>query len=432
MKEFLLTFLISFVLTSHVFGAELEALIKKAERNDYKLKSLLYKVKAGKYRVDQAKAQYHPQITFTTYYGWQEYKPYYSSEIRQVLKYYFLSLKQPVYHPEILAKIKQTKLYMEVDSLQASQEREYIRYLLITNLLYLSYSYKKEELYRNLIDVERARLALGKELFKKKLLTADSLIDIEKSYEDARYGFRNAVLESGAALNNLELLLGNWEGEKPILKLNVPIDVLANYGGRLKSEIRKNSEVRIAEKNVEIADSELSIRKYERYPKVDLSLSYSYTSSSAISVASRDKRAAITIEIPIYGGGYYSARRLEAEELKKSAEADKISVLKEKEKQFEDSYSRLREAAEKQRYLQLKLQKDKELLKITQEGVESKVKTVFDLLEKKENILNDKLQILKEVHKGLDAFVELLYVTANLDLPHLKVVESSIHWVRGN
>jgi len=281
-------------------------------------------------------------------------------------------------------------------------------------------------------EIERECLALGRELLEKKLFTADSLIDIEKSYVDVRYGFRNAVLEAEAASKNLELLLGDWGGEKPVLKLNVPIDVLANYGDRLRSEIKRNFEVRIAEKNVEIADSELSIRKYERYPKVDLSLSYSYTSSSAISVASRDKRAAVTIEIPIYGGGYYSARRLEAEELKKSAEADKVSVLKEKEKQFEDSFSKLREAAEKLRYLQLKLQKDKKLLKITQEGVESKVKTVFDLLERKRDILNDKLQILEEVHKGLVAFVEILYVTANLDVPHLKAVESSIHWIREN
>jgi len=430
MKRLLSLFLVvAFILTNQAFALGLEDLIKRAEENDYKLLSLLHRVKAGKYRVEQVKAQYRPQVSFTTYYGWQEYKPYYSDEVRQLLKYYYLSLKQPIYRPEILAKLKQTKLYSEVDSLRVLQERQYARYLLVTNLIHLAYSKRKKALYSELLSLEEKRLIEAKELQEKELLPVDSLMEIEKSYEEARFGLREANLEIQSISSNLALLIGDWGEEQPFLLLDVPLTTLYARGEKLKRDINQNLEVKIAKKNVEIAKSEIEVRKYGRYPKVDLSLSYSYTSSSAISVASRDKRAAIIIEIPLYQGGYLTAQKLEAEELRKAVEAEVKAVLKEKELQFEDSLNRLEQAAEKLKYLQKRLEKDEEILEVVRQGVERRLKTVFDLLEQKRKVINDRLLILEEVYTGLLAYVELLYLSANLDLSNLEIVNSSLEWL---
>ena len=413
-----------------LFNAEantLEDLLKIAEQKDYKLTSLLYRKEAGKYRTEQFRAQRRPQFSISTYFGWQEYKPYYSSEVRRTLKYYYLVLRQPVYHPEIKAKIEQSELYSKVDELKVQQEKQYIKYLVVTTLLHLSYSKTKKLLYSKLINLEFERLKRLEELIKRKKETQDTLFNIEKSYQDAKFGLRESEIEVDSALKNLELIVGKLKS-KPTLNLIDSLEPFLNKAEELKGDIANNFEVRIAEENIKIARSEIDVRSYNRYPKVDLSLSYSYTSSSAISVASRDKRAAITVDFPLYQGGLVTAQKLEALALEKAAVAERENTLREKRTQLEDSLERLRKATENLKYLKEKLRIDEKLITLNREGLKLGAKTVFDLLNSKESYLKDKLSALEEVHKGLTAYLEVLYLTANLTEDNLRFANSWFNW----
>ena len=133
-KVFILTFFFFLLSLSSYADDFIDKLLDRAEKNDFKLKSLKYQEKAKEYQIEQYKSQYKPQINFSSYLGWQEYKPYYGDKTQQTLQYYYLSLKQPIYRPEILSQIKISKTYKDIATLKVNQEKQYIRYVFFNTL----------------------------------------------------------------------------------------------------------------------------------------------------------------------------------------------------------------------------------------------------------------------------------------------------------
>ncbi|ADY73956.1 outer membrane efflux protein [Desulfurobacterium thermolithotrophum DSM 11699] len=421
---FTVLFIENFYTSTTAFSASLEELVHKAESNDFKLRSLKHKVKAREYQIQQVISQYKPQLSFSTYFGWQEYKPYYGGLIKQKLKYYYLTLKQPVYRPEIISKLKQTKIYKKIDTLKVQQEKQYIRYFLLTTMLHLAYAKRKVELYTKLLSFEKEKYREALKLKDKEFISKEDFLRVEKEYEDAYISFKDAQIELDSFVSSLRNLLGSTDYQNLVSPLNEELEI-KNLGLTLdynawKKDLGKNIEIKIAEKNVKIAEIEIKRRGYERYPKVDLQLSYSYASSSAISVASNDKRIALTLDFPIYQGGYVSALKLEALELKKAAFEDLKQIKKEKSMQLDDSWHKLKQAEEKIKNLKRKLLNDYKIYKVIKKALEKGLKTEIDLKNQEVEIVRDKILLNEEVHTFSTAYVELLYLTSNLDFKNIK------------
>ncbi len=420
MKKKFLFVLLFLIFNCNAFGFNLSNLLSKVEKEDFKISSLFFRVKADKYRVRQAKSQYLPHVSFTAYLGWERYKPYYSDEVQQTLKYYYLTLNQPVYHPEIFEKIKQTEIYSEIDRLKLKQEKQYIRYYLLVNLINDAYAERKKELYRELLYVEKVRLAAVKALYSKKFLSLDDVLAVQKDIAEVESKVRESELESKVASDTLTLILKGWN-ETIYLNSRVSLENLLNVARTLKKNLNNNCEIQIAKLNLKVAEKEMDIRKKERYPKVDLSLSYSYTTTSAISVASRDKRAFLTFSVPIFQGGYLFSRISEAKDLEKSALFDLKSTEREKEIQFKNSLNRLETAASSQKYLIEQLKNDVAILKVVKKQADLGLKNRIDVLEQKKKIIEDEISLTEEVKRGLTGYVELLYLTTNVESKYLNL-----------
>ena len=160
-------------------AANIEDLIKKALENDFKAKSLKYQYEASIYKTKQEESQKKPQILFNSYLGWQQYNPYYGGEKSQILKYYYIALKQVVFRPQIDISIVQSKIREKIAKLKLEQEKQYIKYLFF-NLLY-DYLYNKEKLHliNKLYKTKKRQLSLLKKLYINKKATKEDLIRVE-------------------------------------------------------------------------------------------------------------------------------------------------------------------------------------------------------------------------------------------------------------
>jgi len=423
MKGFALAifFVLLFVVNSEAF--DLDLFLKKAEENDYALKVLLLKEKAGKERIEQAKGRYYPQVTATAYYGWQEYKPYYANEIRQTLKYYFLSLRQPIFRKDLLEKIKQSKASLEVERLKTLQEKQYVKYVTLINLIDYAYSNSKIKLYRELVKLEKEKLDVLEKLFKRKLASKE---DIELTKREIIANQEKIEHYSGLRDTTAEVLKIST-GMKVPKDLNLmmnynTIEKIALIAKSLGKKIGNNLELKIAKANIKVAEFELRARRAQRLPRLDFSLSYSYTSSSAISVASRDKRAALTLEIPIYQREM-TAQEMEALALKRASELQVKATLNEKKRQFAEEIGKIRQALAELSFLKERKKSDIKLLEFKEESLKRGIKTELDVLEQKRILLNDELEVYDQLKILLSSFVDLLYLTSSVNSSYISLLK---------
>ena len=110
----------------------------KLERNNPEIRYYYYNMEAQKYRAKQAIDQYKPAINFTIYYGYDNYK-YRNKTFYTMLKYFSISLAQPIFHPEILSQWnREINIYnsYKYDYLNIIQkQRLYLLSSIINNIL---------------------------------------------------------------------------------------------------------------------------------------------------------------------------------------------------------------------------------------------------------------------------------------------------------
>ncbi len=435
MRKITKILLISFFILNKSFGDNIDDLLNRAIESDFKLKALQYQKKAKEYQVEQSISKYKPQLNFTSYLGWQEYKPYYGNKTQQTLQYYYLSLKQPIYRPEVLSQIKISKIYKDISKIKVEQEKQYIKYLFFNTLFDYLYAKRKVEILKEIRDLYKQRLSYIYKLFQYQRATKEELNLAENSYQEAYIRLK----EGEAELNNFKkavvLLLGLENDTEILENINQKIQLNTNINSEIlvkdynwwASKIENNFEIKEAKKNLEIAKREIKKRKYQRYPKIDLELSYRYSSTSAVSVASDDKRIALIIDFPIYQGGYISSLVLEAKELEKAAIMDYKNIKKQNELNLKDNFFVLKKSSEKIKNLKKQLLILDKLLKDTIDAKEKMVKTELDIINIKIKILQTNISLIEEFHSFYVSYSKLLYLTANLNNEGTKILKTLLN-----
>jgi len=407
------------------YAFDLSAFFSRVEERDYQLKNLLHREKAGEYRVYQAKSAYFPKIDVSSYLGWEKYKLYYGDEISKSLRYYYLSLRQPVIHLELLAKIKESKLANEVDALRTSQQRYYARYYALTTLIHYLTASSREKILLQLLEVEKERLVRAEQLLKAKVISEDEYIAIQKDYHDALVSHEQVLSDLNVFSFILKELVGNFTLPNSLCItsdfVNVTKELLPSLLS-LESLLENNFEVRIAKKNIEVASAEYDIRKYERFPKLDFTLVYWYSTSTGTSYVKEDFRAALSLEFPIFQGGYFSARKAEALELKKAAEAVLLDTFRHVRFQFQQSLKRYQQSLKKFHSFRERLLSDEHLLNLYQKAYLTRAKSIFDVLFQKSEVLKDQDALLQSLDDLLTSYVELYYLSAELEPENLDLL----------
>lgn len=328
------------VIALTVLNAEkytLDRLCKQAIENHPKIKSFAYKSSASQSYYDQSIDKYKPHLNIDAQVAQQQYtlgSTLFSEDYNGVSYQYQFSLKQPVYRATLLSAITDAKDRILLSQLLMEDEKA----KLVTQILQSTFELLKlkktihiltqkeqilERAYGNIEKKHALKFASKTELYQALSMFKQSQSDLVIARQQYSH-----------TLYNLKLLTKTDNVEKYVENLDYNIaPVKAAYKKlnieALSSKYRENTRVELERQTVKIAKGQIDLRKKERYPNIDAVVSYGDTGGTIdATVRQNDSRAMLTLNFPLYQGGYVSDRVEEARFLALSAQesADDIEL----------------------------------------------------------------------------------------------------------
>ena len=243
----------------------------------------------------------------------------------------------------------------------------------------------------------------------ESLAVRESLNDTRKRYEvelvpgtdlkeaQARDDLSQAQLVSErAALDDardaLHEITGYGRGPLPPLRdtLVFPSLVPEQIDGWIELAAQKNSSLRLARMQVELARTTLESRKAEALPTVDLVAEAGRNDSSEYSLGQRqdDARVGLELTVPIYAGGYNRSRVLEAEARLREAEAQLERIALETERSMRANFRAVHTARAESAAFSRALDSALLAQKATAAGYDAGTRTITDVLDAKSRVVN--------------------------------------------
>jgi len=313
----------------------LEKLCQIGIQNNPKIKSNSYRELASNSVHDQSIDQYKPHLNISGQYGVQNYdlgdslrEQHYQGKNFN----YLFSLKQPIYNNQLLHAITDSEEKEKLSKLQSEDERA----KLTTQILQVSVELLRQ---RNIIDI----------LTKKESLLAKAYNNIKKKY-DMKLASSSDVFQSLSMLQqsksdvikakqnydynlfNLRLLTKVNDVEKYITPLHFNIPAIRNAFNKsnlksIQKSINNNTRIKLERQTVQIAKVQIGLRDSARSPQLDAVLSYG-DSDGTVDTTTRqnESRAVVTLNFPLYQGGFVDDSVQESKYLYYAAQSDAENI----------------------------------------------------------------------------------------------------------
>lgn len=280
--------------------------------NNYAYKAKRLESSSFEYAQKQREAKLYPQVQLAVNGGLHDYIQNYAAqtEITEIYKGYSLSLTQPLYRPEIITSLDQGELRSrgaETDSFKSAQTlgvevaKAYFELILARTSLDLAQSNHR------FYSLKYTQIT---EMLSQGLSNKMDLLDTQLYRERAAIEINVALKKELLARKKLENLIQSPVNDLPVFGTEPEASFNAAQSSSLSAD--ESPELKLAALSRRIAESEITLRTYDHYPKIDLSLSRSENDTNDRVMYKTENRAFIQLSLPLYQGGYASARVDEA------------------------------------------------------------------------------------------------------------------------
>lgn len=334
--------IISLLLFATIVDAKsdlLADLCLKGLKNNPKIKSFAHKSSASHSYYDQSVDQYKTHLSISGQYGNQNYKykyPTRTDAYHGTTYNYNLSFRQPIYRAQLLEAMSDAKAKEGVAKLQEDDEKAKLVTMIVQNAIDLTRQRKIIEIlhkkvslltsaYENIEKKFAVQMASNTEKFQALAKLQQSKSDLIKAQQTYDYN-----------LYNLRLLTKYDAVERYLNALDFDIESVERAYNKSKirniqESIYKNTRLKLDEQTVKIAKIQIGLRNSERSPQIDAVLSYGDAGGSLDTVTRQDEsKAMITLNFPIFQGGYVDDRVKEAKYLyyaaKEEAENSQLNI----------------------------------------------------------------------------------------------------------
>lgn len=352
-KRVLILLLLGFTLSSAEVHT-LKTLCQKAIDNNPKIQSFTHKTSASNSYYDQSIDRYKPQFSIDGSIAQQKYTLAYPSGDQNfdgVSHQYSVSIRQSIYRATLLESMSDAKERIRLAELIEEDEKA----KLVTQILQNAFELLKlKKSIHILTQKEKLLKRAYKNIEKKHTLKLSSKGEKYQSYSMLKQSQSDLAIAHQTyehVLFNLKLLTKIDDVEKYVEKLRFNIAAIKKTFKKaniptLQAKYKQNTRVKLEEQTVKIAKGQIGLRGSERYPNVDAVLSYG-DSGGTLDTTTRqnDSRAMITLNFPIYQGGYVTDRVEEARYLALSAQSNaediEMNIKISLEKAIQDIHSGL-------------------------------------------------------------------------------------------
>lgn len=402
----------------------LEKAFSELQNTDPVIKYSLYNVKSQKYYAKQVIDQYKPSLNIQVYYGYDNYKAN-NRKKETILKYYSISISQPIFHPEILSQWEKEKSnykslkYNYLDIIQ--KQRLHLISAIINAIL------TKEKI--NILEEEKEIYLLllneYKELLNSKKILFSEYLSAYRSYKEILKKIKEVKTELNIYIANIQSLIGRDINLNFQLNFDFDIETLRSFLGPFlkKERILRNYSLKSLELKIKAAKYEFKTRKYYHWPKLDLLASYTYSTSTTVSIAATDKRIMLALTIPIYAGGRYGDAVKEAEYLLQASRENFNSTKRNLVKSFILYKTNLKKDLNYLSYDRDIIKKFLHEIDLYRSLVEKGFRPNYEFLEKRINLLEAKINFVNDIQNLLNDFLNLLYIQSAIESRNLEMLD---------
>ncbi len=407
----------------------LSRVYEKALERESQILAYRYTTEAAEEGVNQAFAQFLPQIKLDASLGHNKYR-YAGPEVSESYKDYGISAYIPVFHPEI---------YIGLD--QAKDRRDSAKYEFQRNANQLGLEVAKA--YFNLIRTQKnlvyARSLLEANEIKYKQMSSMLQVGLSNKIDtlEARVAFEHSkaeLLAEEKRYNVAKMTLEYMIGEKitssrlidiSLEEINPDALVIAAYDWQ--KGLENNIDVKLAEKNLASAQKDLAIRRWEHFPVADFQLVQKKTDSQDPALRENDFRALFVVSLPLYQGGRTQSRIREGMKLQSAAIENLNHYRKQANLRLESYLAEQKLAIES-----LKILKETEYsmrlhLSSVEQGYERGLRNLFDVLEARSRLYETRRNIIDSLYDLIVNQLNLLDVTGTLNVDRIYEIERKIN-----
>ena len=422
-KIVILIFLSSLYAASLQAGALLfSEAYKLALENANEIKASVYSSESDKEKITQEKSQLYPQVNLSAYYKKTEYVVNPSeNKIEQGLINYTVSLKQSVYNPEVYSRIDTQEARSEYSITRVELEKEELAKNVFNAYLDILKSKNKIELLKSYLEYNKYKLQELTKRYDMHLSNKMDLLQIKVNYNSAQIDLNKEEKLFKVYDLKLKQFIGDAEYEFPTIELDKPIlEMIASMRERVLSvdESSVNLKVKQAQIALKISKGDISNAKSGHLPKVNLDASYAKYDTDTPTTDSpynNIKSVMLTLNIPIYSGGYVSSKVASSQLMYKAANEDLISTKKQVKVAYNESLAIFEASTESVSMYKEAVESAELYVEAITQGYEHGLKSIIDLSDAKNKLYEVKYKYIENIYEMVDSYMGLLIITDNFE-----------------
>ena len=408
-------------------------LCQKGLENNPKIKSFEHKTSASNSYYDQSVDRYKPSFNVSGQYGRQNYHYEYGDDSKEYFGgrafNYNLSFKQSVYRQQFIEGITDAKARNKLARLQEDDEKAKLVTMILQNAInsarqrkIIAILTKKKALlesaYTNINKKFEMQLASSIEKYQSFARMQESISDLTKARQIYEYN-----------LYNLRLLTKYEDVEKYVISLDFDVDAVRKAFNKSKfrsigESINRNTRIKLDDQTVIIAEIQIGLRNSERSPQVDAVLSYGDAGGSIDMVTRQDEtRAMLTLNFPVFQGGYVDDRVQESKYLyyaaKEEAEDSRLNI----KISLEKSISNIKGGLESVIAERSAVTASKKYFEGASQSYVSGVSSLTDAFLAEAEYRDNELRLVNTEADIFNSIIEAYYYTGETDYKHIKALQ---------
>jgi len=391
-----------------------------ALENANHIRSSIYVAEAEKEKINQENAQLYPQINLSASYKKTEYETNPTKNIiRQGLITGTVTARQTIYNSEVFSRIDMQEQRSKYSDVKVEYEKEALAQELFKTYLDILKSHNKIKLLESYLEYNRSKL---EELSKKFAMDLSNKMDLLQM----RVEYNSAVIELDKEKKLLKVYdlkfkhyIGDIAYELPTIESDkILLGTIEQMKEQVNGEknLEKSLRVKQAEAALEVSKSEVENAKSGHMPTLSFDAGYSLYDTDTPTVEApynTVKYAMLSLNIPIYGGGYVSSKVDSSRLMTRAANEDLQNAKKEVQVLY-DEYLAIFDASSQSVEMYKNALESAELyLESIDQGYAYGLKSIIDLNDAKNKLNEVKYKYVENLYSLVDSYIGLLMVTNN-------------------
>jgi outer membrane protein len=425
MKNNIVKLLVIFIITGSLANASTLSLTHAydlALKNSNKINSLDYQAKSSKENINQAKSRLYPQINFSTSYKKTIYKQNNASNttIDQGLISASLTMSQSIYNKEINSKIKLEESRSKLYDINVQLAKEDLLRVITDTYINLLKSDSKLELLKANLKYTKTKYKEIEKKFDKNIANKVDLLQIKVQYNNAKLSLIKEKRNYIVYKSKLSQLTGDTSFILPNSNLKIPtIKSIEQLKNTIKNndDYLKSLNIIQAKESINLSQLMLQNTKDSDSMRIDLDLSSSmYETDTPTTDApySNINQARVTLNIPIYNGGYAQSKILASKILKKSAVEEFEQSKKDIQIQYNENRSYFESSIDSILLYAETLEASKLYLESIQKSYDYDLKSISDLNDAYIKYYEIKYNYFDTLYEIANSYINLLIYTNNI------------------